>query len=146
MGTTVFDMYKRVEALDVNEITSEAIHQSARGYVEKQRMQMYEGVNSDGKERPPYSPYTVAIKIRKGQRYDVVTLKDTGDFYKSLFIDVREDTFVISAHDPKTLKIVDRYGDIVFGLVAPWKQLFITEDLYPTLLRLIEEATGLKAA
>lgn len=143
---TVYDLYEKFAKLDIEDIVYNSIYDTARGYVEKQRLQMYEGKNSDGTDRPPYAAMTVAIKTRKGQRVDVVTLKDTGDFYKSLFIDIRQDTFVISALDPKTLKIVDRYGDIVFGLMGPWKQMYIVENLMPRFVELMEEATGLKFA
>jgi hypothetical protein len=36
---------------------------------------------------PFYTPFTVRIKQSKGQRTDHVTLKDTGDFHNSIFIE-----------------------------------------------------------
>lgn len=41
------------------------------------------GVNSEGEKLGDYSSYTKILKERKGQPTDRVTLKDTGEFYKS---------------------------------------------------------------
>ena len=46
--------------------------------------QLYDqGVGSDGNSIGKYSNYTINIKKEKGQPTDRVTLKDTGEFYKS---------------------------------------------------------------
>ena len=50
--------------------------------------QLYkEGVVEDGGQAivlPNYSPYTVQMKIEKGQPYDHMTLRDTGAFYEKI--------------------------------------------------------------
>ena len=82
--------------------------------------QLYKrGVTSLGDEiaeYDPYSPYTVLIKEAKGQPTDRVTLKDTGAFHGSFFIDAGSDSFEIYASDEKTAALVDRYGLEIFGL------------------------------
>lgn len=106
---------------------------------------MYEGINSDGEIRKPdYTPTTVSIKIRKGQRHDVVTLKDKGDFYQAMGIDIRADEFIVTSFDPKTGKLVNKYGEEIFGLSEKYKALYIVENLRPEFKSVIEFETGLK--
>ena len=61
----------------------------------QQQKQIFAGQKSDGSIiRPAYSPATVRLKIRKGQPDDRVTLKDKGDFYKSIKPMVPEDVLI----------------------------------------------------
>lgn len=75
------------------------------------------GEGSDGMPlEPPYRPLTVAIKQAKGQTAAHVTLKDTGDFHESFFVDFGAEGFTISATDWKTEQLTGKYGPAVFGL------------------------------
>ena len=42
------------------------------------------GVFSDGSETPDYAPFTIQEKIRKGQRYDHMTFRDSGRTQQSI--------------------------------------------------------------
>jgi len=64
----------------------------------------------------PYSPVTVEIKQGKGQPTDRVTLRDTGDFHNSFFLDIDKEKFEIYASDWKTRTLTDLYGEDIFGL------------------------------
>jgi hypothetical protein len=142
---TIKGLYKKVEKLNTDEIAAESIEVSAAGYVENQQDQMYEGINSDGKQRQPaYSPVTVQIKRSKGQRVDVVTLNDTGDFYQGIFVDVRDNTLVIDSGDSKTADLLDKYGEEIFGLTGEFKRTYVNDHLRPAFKQKIESATGLK--
>jgi hypothetical protein len=64
-----------------------------------------------------YAPYTIRQKKRKGDEYKHVTLKDTGEFYKSFSVDVFRDEFVIDAYYIKEgTDLRDRWGDDLAGL------------------------------
>lgn len=67
--------------------------------------------------QPQYTPRTKRIKRGKGQPYDRVTLKDTGDFHASIYsyVDGRND-IVIDAKDSKKEKLVTKYTAEIFGL------------------------------
>ena len=82
--------------------------------------QLYEyGVNRLGvriDSYAPYAPYTVFLKKQRGQPYDRVTLRDTGAFHKSFEIVFEPAEFYITASDPKTQELVDKYGANIFGL------------------------------
>jgi len=83
--------------------------------------QLLQGKDNKGKPiRPKYSPFTVRIKRLKGQPFDRVTLKDEGDYHRS--IDVRFGTgssqhvFVFFATDEKSEMLERKYGKDLLGL------------------------------
>lgn len=49
----------------------------------------------------PYSPVTIEEKRMRGQPYNRVTLRDTGDFESSFYIRYLGDSFEITASDGK---------------------------------------------
>ena len=76
------------------------------------------GEDGNGVSLGDYSPVTIAIKKRKGQPTDRITLKDTGEFYKSYFIVAYTGGFVVDADDLKddgtsTTRLFNQYGDDV---------------------------------
>ena len=64
----------------------------------------------------PYSPVTIEEKRMRGQPYNRVTLRDTGDFESSFYIRYSGDSFEITASDGKTDDLVRKYGKEIFGL------------------------------
>lgn len=91
--------------------------------------QLFErGIDSDGDSlRPDYSPNTVIFKQEKGQRYDHVTLNDTGVFYDSFVVTVGKDFFLIDADPQKDeTNLLDIYGQDVLGLTEQSKEEIIS--------------------
>lgn len=82
--------------------------------------QMYKkGVTAEGEKiTPGYTEGTKAIKKAKGQPTDRVTLRDTGDFHESVFVDAEEKGLRFGADDPKAEKLYKKYGSDVIGLTA----------------------------
>ena len=92
--------------------------------------QLYDkGVDSEGVPLDEiggsYSPVTKKIKASEGQRYDHVTLKDTGDFYSSEKAEFLYDGSVLFTAD--TIKdgrdLQDRYGRNILGLTDESKDI-----------------------
>ena len=82
--------------------------------------QLFQGFDSQGRRiSPPYAPQTIKRKLRFGQPTDRVTLKDTGRFYFSFFIEYDLTEFSIQAEDEKTVYLVARYGPEILGLDQP---------------------------
>lgn len=73
-----------------------------------------------------YSFVTKDMKSRNNQPYDHITLKDTGDFYKSWNVKILADTIFIEAD---TIKDGDdlqqRWGNDILGLTDESKQKLI---------------------
>ena len=65
-----------------------------------------------------YSPTTIRLKARKGQPTNRVTLKDTGDFYKTFDVKVSNNaSFSITANtDKEGQDLEDRWGEDIIGL------------------------------
>lgn len=94
------------------------------------QFQLFDGVNAKGVPLDDiggsYAESTIKRKKRKGQPTDRVTLKDTGDFYKTFSVDVFDDELYIEA---STIKrggnLVDRWGNDLIGLTDPAKKELI---------------------
>jgi hypothetical protein len=86
--------------------------------------QLFElGIDSEGKSLSDsslfggYSPFTKQIKASKGQRIDHITLKDTGEFYKSFKVTPNKNGFRISANPNKDdSNLFDDFGVDIVGL------------------------------
>jgi len=80
--------------------------------------QLYnDGIRGDGSQiTPPYARLTLRIKRKKGQPTNRVTLKDTGDFYDSFYIELGSNSFLINARDSKTIDLKQKYEDEILGL------------------------------
>lgn len=77
------------------------------------------GINGKGikiMSYAPYTPTTIRIKKRKGQPTTRVTLRDTGDFHKSMLVVFDSEGFYITATDKKTPGLVEKYGGEIFRL------------------------------
>lgn len=73
-----------------------------------------------------YSPRTKEIKRKKGQPYDRVTLKDTGEFYASFRIELRPGELEIVANPMKDGEsLFTRWGEEVLGLTEENMQKLI---------------------
>jgi len=113
----IFDSLNKFVALEgkeddiIEEITKQKETQEFLIFVLQE--QLFQ-TGEDGKGVPigMYSPFTIAIKKRKGQPTDRVTLKDTGDFYRSYVIIPFNGGFTIDADGEKEDKnLFDIYGD-----------------------------------
>ena len=115
--------------------TRKALEQNQQKIVEANAEQLYEhGINSLGiriDTYQPYTPYTVRIKQEKGQPYDRVTLRDTGDFQKSFEVVFEPVGFYITATDYKTQDLIDKYGAKIFGLAKENMQEIAVKYVLP---------------
>ena len=90
--------------------------------------QLYnQGIDSKGRSLGDYSPYTVMIKQSDGQRYDHITLNDTGAFYRSFTVVVDRDGLTIDADDSSRydVPLLVVYGEDVLGLTSQNMQKLI---------------------
>jgi len=117
------ELYKTIDVLAID-----AMQDSSDEAESLNREQLYEfGIKSTGELLPPYSPFTVAYKRRKGQIYDHMTLKDTGAFHKSFKIKTDKDSIELFATDNKTEDLMKRYGRDIFGLTEGSKDIYFSK-------------------
>lgn len=105
------------------------------------REQLLNSTDSKGKslfsKQRKRGTYTKATEIFSGgskvagTRY---TLKDTGDFFKGFFLEIRQDEALFGSKDNKTLLLLDDYGDI-FGLTPKNLSKLIQDKVKPFLIQ-----------
>lgn len=107
------------------------------------QQQLYEqGIEGRGIEISSYAPYaesTIRKKIKKGQPTNRVTLKDTGDFYKSLRIEFDDKGFYIASNDFKSPYLLEKYGPTIFRLTNENLKTLIHKYIRPALTVKLKE-------
>lgn len=130
--TPVFDLLDRAARLSEDDAWSFALNEefTQQEIIRLNQEQLYEeGIDSEGFELDNidniytlpgvYSQFTVQIKREKGQRFDHITLRDTGAFYDSFRVIVDRDAFTLDANDLKDgTHLFHVYGDDVMGLTG----------------------------
>lgn len=127
MKTTDFQKYlrnlqKKTKLLpSVAESTVlDVIDKNSRVLEDFNRKQLRQGIRADGTEIKPYYRNI----LYKG-RLRPVDLRRTGDFYRSIDVEVTDDTVEITATDRKTEQLQAKYGKLILGLTVDNKRLFI---------------------
>lgn len=75
-----------------------------------------QGEDGLGQKLKKYSPFTISEKKRKGDRFEVTTLNDTGQFYNSFDVKVNGNQISIYANDIHNLTDSTRYGQNILTL------------------------------
>ena len=94
------------------------------------------GIEGRGIKISSYQPYaasTVRRKYKKGQPYNRVTLKDTGEFYSSLDIQFDDSGFYITSSDEKAKALLDKYGKTIFRLTDKNLRTLLNDYIRPSL-------------
>ena len=102
--------------------------------------QLYEeGIDSKGKDLGLYSDFTIEIKMLKNDRFDHVTLKDTGDFYNSFKVISESGDIFIYADDSSKYDqpLTSWYGKDIIGLTDESLQVVI-ELIKPRIIQYVE--------
>lgn len=144
MAVSPQDLLDTVNAFDLGFEVEEAFNETAKAYTDLQREQLFSGINEQGDQiTPEYSPRTVAIKRKKGQPTDRVTLRDTGDFYQGIFMDPREDIYVIDSADEKSGALQKKYGEEIFGLAPKNQDTYVEQNLEPVFMDRVHKSLQL---
>lgn len=120
--TTPFTLYKKLDAINVSLSAQVAIENTAGAATEQQRLQLNQGLKANDEFLPDYSFRSV---FQYGKPPGPIRLYDTGDFYRGILIDVREDIFILESADPKSNMLQNRYGSDILGLGTEAKVNYI---------------------
>jgi len=98
------------------------------------------GIDSNGESLGEYTENTQKIKASKGQPFDRVTLKDTGEFYESWEVIISDiSDIIINADDEKDdTALFEKYGEDVLGLTDESLELLV-QAIEPDLVGLLQE-------
>jgi len=102
------------------------------------------GLDANLKSLGTYSKRTVLKKKKKNQRTSHVTLRDTGDWYNSMFIDFKNNEIIVDSSDFKTGILTDIYGDAILGLTEQELNNFIDANIEKALNKRLNEINYLK--
>src|SRR5688500_1401434 len=110
-------MQRRLKGFDIRQEVQEAIIETSGDIIVLNQGQMSLGRRADGTEiTPTYSDLTIMLKDEKGQESRWVTLRDKGDFWNDMFVDVGNDSYEVGSADAKAVKLEKKYGKKIFGL------------------------------
>lgn len=101
------------------------------------------GINGKGEKIMDYRPYTartVERKKKKGQPASRVTLRDTGEFHKSMFLVFDSEGFYVTASDYKTEFLTDKYGESIFRLTNENLNRILKSHIRKELVKRIKKA------
>ena len=108
-----------VEALDIDEVTEEVVHDSEEELVRinTEEQLLKKGEDSKGEKiKPAYSNAYKRIRIREGLETDHVSLNRTGKLYSTIGVRTANKGFVMQTSDPKAKYLVKRYSDSWLGI------------------------------
>lgn len=92
-----------------------------------------EGRGIEIKSYAPYAPRTIKNKKRKGQPYDRVTLRDTGEFHRSLKVVFDDSGFYVTSTDDKAKYLLEKYGKTIFRLTNENLTILLNDYIRPSL-------------
>jgi hypothetical protein len=135
---TVTGMSERLNSLSVPDAIKITLGKTRQLILEKNRDQMMQGIRSDGSViAPPYTYFTRLKKVEKGRDPETVTLYDTGDFHRAMFLDVGAEFVEISSTDYKADELEEKYGRAIFGLTKESTVVYLQEEGMPVLAETI---------
>ena len=130
----------------MDKITIDVIKDNSKFILDENRSQLMDGLDKEGKEIiPEYTPTTVKIKREKGQITDHVTLRDTGEWHNSLFLDVKDKEIITDSDHYLTdelLKKYDRNMNTILGIPETSKTK-INSTLMDRLIFIFRQMTNL---
>lgn len=104
-------------------VVSDIIYQLSDKIIDMQTDRLWEGLYVNGEYiNPYYAEMTINIKKMKGDPYDRVTLRDTGAFYRAIFVKQEGNELLIDSTDSKAESLKGKYGEI-FGLTEQNKEV-----------------------
>jgi hypothetical protein len=134
MGSAL-QILKKLQSIDVSLSAQVAIEYTAPQYTQLQREQLFQGLTSTGRYLPDYSFRSV---FQYGKPPGPIKLFDTGDFYRGILVDVRQDIFITESADEKSTMLQNRYGRDILGLGNPAKVEYVA-ILRPVFVRQIKQ-------
>lgn len=138
---TINDIRKRLNEAVIKHEAAEAIYDNREEVRLLQVDQLKHGLRKDGSKIGKYKNKAYAKKkfaqnpLAGEGNMDWIL---TGSLAKDIFIDVREDIFVIDSADTKTEKLIKDFGD-PFGLSKESNKKLIVNDLMATFVSRMKE-------
>ena len=142
--STVKEILDRLRSLDIHRAVKTTLGEGRELMLDLNRDQLMQGKRSDGSDiTPEYTYFTRLRKMEQGANPDVVSLYDTGDFQREMYLDVGNDTLEIDSMDDKSSELKDKYGEGIFGLDDTSRKEYVG-GIFPAFKEKIENALKLE--
>jgi len=153
MGFDSFDQVRQLFDIDIFELIDEAfkVQSVQKTMIEFNQGQLQAGQDALGKTintigGSPYRAYTVIIRKSKGLPTNVVTLKDTGEFYKTFKVVFISGGYEITANfEKEDGSILDNFSSSFdfLGLDQGSLAELVMEHVYPLISISLRKRLGL---
>lgn len=145
---TIREVFRLVENFTQSQekIMNDCINNSSETILDANRDQLFSGKDKQGKEIiPEYTPKTISKKKKKRQPTDRVTLKDTGEWHRSLFMKTESNKIFIDSEHELTDKLLEKYdrgNDTILGIPQN-KKTDINESIMDKFIKIFRLMTKL---
>lgn len=145
---TIREVYRLVANFTQSQekIMNDCINNTSEDILDANRDQLFAGKDKQGKEIiPEYKQITIDIKKEKGQPTDRVTLKDTGEWHKSLFMKTESNKIFIDSDHELTSELLEKYdrgNDTILGIPQNKKET-INESIMDKFVKIFRLMTKL---
>jgi hypothetical protein len=111
------DYKKQIERINIYDLLDECFkeNQVQNEVIRLNQEQLYSGIDAQGKiihtiGGNPYRLKTIHVKRKKGQKTNVVTLRDTGEFYNTFRVNITNNGYeVIADFEKEDGSILDNF-------------------------------------
>lgn len=144
MPVTVYDMLERFKSIDINQLIDETFIETEKSFIELNTEQLFEGKLNDGSDiTPEYAESTKKRKKRKGQPFDRVTTRDTGQYHKEFTVRPDNDVLQIGSSVEYEQYIDKKYSKKLYGLMPVYNEEYTFGPYWSVLKQKLEDKTQL---
>lgn len=136
---TLDELNKKVQDFNFEVAFDKIMLENSKVFVDANKEMLYSGIDATGTSLGEYANSTKQYKQEKGQPYDRITLKDSGDFYlgKRLISEENFD-YTIESNDYKQEILNEDFGIEINGIDKERTIKIIDEVLTPKLTQAIQ--------
>lgn len=100
------------------------------------------GTDGNGAMIGRYSKKTIPIKIANSQKTSFITLRDQGHFYTGMFLESRNNEYIIDSTDRKTDLLVQIYGKSIMELTKEQQDNVVSNIIDPDIQKYLDSLSG----
>lgn len=146
MATTT-DIIERLQGMNLQELLTESILETAEQYVDLNTAQLYQGKDGDGQPiSPQYAWDTYAAEknqMNPTPGYGIPDLKLTGAFYRGYTLQVEGDEVIKDSDVEYADDLFTKYGNQIGELDEVNHDEYVNGEMAPVFYDKVRELTGL---
>ena len=100
------------------------------------------GTDGNGAMIGRYSKKTIPIKIANSQKTSFITLRDQGHFYAGMFLESRNNEYIIDSTDRKADLLVQIYGKSIMELTKEQQDNVVSNIIDPDIQKYLDGLSG----